>query len=139
MNKNLEAIKDTHLSKDDIKRFEYWVTDMKEHLFLRDNGIRYNFVKVIGKTTVYKYPRTNEVLSLAKQYILNNNSKAEYWIADMQEHIYMKQHNIKYAFVKVIDGLTIYKYPKTIQVFNAALDYTDIITSNNNSDNNWAE
>jgi len=112
------------LSKEDIQRFEYWVTDMAEHQFLRNRGIKYNFVKVIGNTTVYKYPRTVKVLRIAKEFSELNNSLAEYWVIDMAEHKLLRDYGVRFNFVKVIDNVTIYKYPKTTEVYEYAIDYT---------------
>lgn len=41
----------------------------------------------------------------------------EYWCMSTAEYVYLREHGIKYTFVKVSNGVTIYKYTKTAKLF----------------------
>lgn len=45
------------------------------------------------------------------------NKDNEYWCMSTAERIYLRDNGVKYAFVKVQDGVTIYKYRKTAKLF----------------------
>jgi len=50
---------------------EYSCIDVKEKVFLLNKGIRYNFVKIVDKVTVWKYPKTTELFIALAEYNLN--------------------------------------------------------------------
>lgn len=42
------------------------------------------------------------------------------WIPEIQ---YLKNHGIKYSFIKTINGITTYKYEKTFELFKLLADF----------------
>lgn len=51
----------------------------------------------------------------------------EYSTQYIKEVEFLKMCNIEYTFVKVVDGVTIYKYTKTPQLFNALKFFYEIV------------
>lgn len=51
------------------------------------------------------------------------NSFNEYYCSCGNEHMYLHKLGFKYNFVKKIDGVTIWKYNKTSDLFEALLKY----------------
>lgn len=47
---------------------EYTCENMNEHKFLRDNGIRFSFVKKVNGKTQYKYIKTQELFKALTLY-----------------------------------------------------------------------
>ena len=45
------------------------------------------------------------------------NVDKEYWCMSFREQVYLRDNGIKYTFIKVEDGVTIYKYKKTAKLF----------------------
>lgn len=41
----------------------------------------------------------------------------EYWCMSTPEQIYLRDHGVRYTFIKVEDGVTIYKYAKSAKLF----------------------
>lgn len=47
----------------------------------------------------------------------------EYWCMSTAERIYLRDNGVKYTFVKVEDGVTIYKYKKTAKLFQVLCNF----------------
>lgn len=47
----------------------------------------------------------------------------EYSCVWADEFNYLKEHDIKYTFVKIIDGTTVWKFKKTSDLFNKLSDF----------------
>ena len=42
------------------------------------------------------------------------------WIAEKN---YLEEHGIEYTFVKIVNGITTYKYAKTVELFKALTEF----------------
>ena len=49
-------------------REEYICENMNEHKYLRENGIKFTFVKRVNGTTQYKYLKTKELFETLTKY-----------------------------------------------------------------------
>lgn len=52
---------------------EYPCTFTAEHNYLQSKGFRYSFVKVIDGVTTWKYPKSEKLYDMLKEFYINNN------------------------------------------------------------------
>lgn len=47
----------------------------------------------------------------------------EYFCGYTEEHNFLRSKGFKYNFVKEIDGVTVWKYPKSVQLYDALKEF----------------
>lgn len=47
----------------------------------------------------------------------------EYPCVSVKEKVFLMNKGIRYSFVKIVEGTTIWKFPKSVKLFNALAEY----------------
>lgn len=54
---------------------------------------------------------------------IKNNFLNEYFCGYTEEHKFLHNRGFRYNFVKEIDGITVWKYPKSIELYKALEEF----------------
>lgn len=55
-----------------------------------------------------------------------NNFLNEYLCAYTEEHKFLRDKGFRYNFVKIIDGVTTWKYSKSVELYEALIEFYKI-------------